>query len=412
MHFKTYVSSIIGNLLDHYDSALFGLLAPFLAPLFFANQDPVTALILTYGMLPLGILTRPLGSLFFGWLGDTFGPKKALSYSLLGMAIVTISMGSLPTYQEIGGLAPSLLALGKAIQSFCAAGETAGGAIVFLEDSPSSKKPLLSSLYDLSSLGGIMIASLLVTLFHPHWRLLFWLGGITALAGLLLRVGQTSHLKNKPISCLFIPKQALFSIIIASGFSHVIYSFAFTIMTGFVPLITPFSKTDLMQINTVLLLVDMMLLPCFGYLANKWGKEKIMLFGALFSAITAIPLFLLLDNASFITVIGIRLLFVTSGVAFAAPYYAWAIEQVPTHTRYTVLALGSALGSQLIGAPACMVSLWLYKVSHLTFAPAIYLAFISSLTVILLLKKRKEHANILSPLDSSSHGGGGRPHIS
>ena len=131
--FRDRLIAMVGNILEHYDHALFGLLAPFLAPLFFEEKDPLTALILTYGMLPFGILMRPLGSLFFGWIGDLFGRTRALFFSLLGMAAVTFAMGCLPTHVEVGYLAPLLLALGRILQNFFAAGESVGGAIYVLE---------------------------------------------------------------------------------------------------------------------------------------------------------------------------------------------------------------------------------------------------------------------------------------
>ena len=96
--------------------------------------------------------------------------------------------------------------------------------------------------------------------------------------------------------------------------------------------------------------------------------------GALASALGAIPLFSLLDNASLGTVIFVRLAIITSGVAFAAPYHAWAIERVPPHCRYLILSLGYALGSQLIGAPTAAISLWLYKTIGWSCAPGFYLA--------------------------------------
>ncbi len=78
--FRHRLAAMIGNILEHYDNVLFGLLVPFIAPLFFPHSDPLTALILTYGMLPLGILMRPLGSLFFGWMGDRWGRTRALFF--------------------------------------------------------------------------------------------------------------------------------------------------------------------------------------------------------------------------------------------------------------------------------------------------------------------------------------------
>src|ERR1700731_673710 len=109
MHYR--VAGMIGNILGNYDKALFGLLAPFIAPLFFGPEDPVTALILTYAMLPLGFLTKPLGALFFGRIGDKYGRKFALCCSLVGMAVFTFGIGCLPVYKTAGAWAPLGLAL-------------------------------------------------------------------------------------------------------------------------------------------------------------------------------------------------------------------------------------------------------------------------------------------------------------
>ena len=387
--FRNRIAGIIGNLLEHYDHALFGLLAPFIAPLFFEEKDPITALILTYGMLPLGFLTRPIGSLCFGWIGDRFGRRQALFFSLSGMAIVTVGMGSLPVYRDIGIYAPLFLALGRMLQSFFAAGESTGGAIFVLEHTQSEKRGLISSLYDASSIMGILIASGLVTLMgtlgciEKNWRILFWAGGITAVFGVILRLLAkdgtefVSDVKRPHwLATLKEHRSALLSIILASGFSHTTYSLAFTLMNGYIPLITSLSKTEVMKVNTSLLVVDMFLLPFFGYLATKFGKERVMFFGALCSVLAAIPLFSLLDHASLGRVIMVRLAIIISGVAFAAPYYAWAIERVPAHHRYLILSFGSAIASQLIGAPTSAICLWLYKTMGWSAAPGLYLVVV------------------------------------
>lgn len=386
--FRDRLAGVIGNLLEHYDSALFGLLAPFIAPLFFEQKDPITALILTYMIFALGIFTRPLGSLFFGWIGDRYGGRQALFYSLLGMALVTMGMGLLPIYREIGIVAPILLAVGRMLQSFCAAGEAVGGAIFVLEHTTQSKRGLISSLYGSSTIGGILIASALVTFMsskgyiQENWRLLFWGGGITAVLGLCLRlaakdgaefVKTVERPKENWFFLLGKHRAAFLSIILASGFSYVTYSLAFTLMNGYIPLVTTLSKTDVMKVNTLLLVLDMILLPCFGYLANKWGKERVMLAGVISSIAGAVPLFALLDQATLTTVIGVRLAIMVCGVAFAAPYYAWAIEQIPASHRYRIVSLGGALGTQLIGAPTSAICLWLYKVSGWCAAPGLYL---------------------------------------
>lgn len=392
-HFRNRLAGVVGNLLEHYDNALFGLLAPFIAPLFFEGKDPVTALILTYGMMPLGFITRPLGSLFFGWMGDRFGRRQALFSSLFGMAVVTMGIGFLPIYKEIGIWSPLLLALSRMLQSFCAAGEATGGAIFVLEHTSTSKRGFISSCYDASSIGGILIASALVTLMSAqgsmdqNWRFLFWAGGITAILGIFLRWMTTDGAefidapKVQNTSWLYALRRyklPLLSIILASGFSYTTYSLAFTLMNGYIPLITSLSKTEVMQVNTVLLVVDLCLLPFFGYLANKFGKERVMLTAAFWSVLSAIPLFSLLEHASLGTVIAVRLLIITFGVAFAAPYYAWAMEQVPPRHRYLILSLGGALGSQLIGTPTSAICLWLYKSLGWSWVPGLYLVVIGT----------------------------------
>lgn len=417
------LAGMIGNILENYDSALFYLLAPFIAPLFFDTEKPITALILTYALLSVGVITRPLGSLFFGWMGDRFGRRYSLFFSLTGMAIATVGMGCLPTSRQAGFWAPLLLALGRMLQNFCAAGESASGAIFVLEHTEAQKRSFMSSIYDASSIIGILIASALVTLFsstvfstlgneylvEEGWRLLCWFGGITAILGLFLRLkgNEGADFINAPkirkinlLKLLNAYRAPFIGIIFASGFCYTTYTTAFTLMNGYIPIITSLTKTEVMKINTWLLLLDMFLLPCFGYLASKLGKEKVMFSSALLLAVSAIPLFSLLGHAPLETVIAIRLIIVTLGVAFAATYHAWALELVPPQHRCTILALGCAIGSQLIGAPSAAICLWLYQQMDWVAAPALYLAAtgaIASYVIYYFAKQRATYMAVAGP---------------
>lgn len=396
------IAAIVGNFLEHYDNALFGLISPFIAPLFFEGKDPVTALILTYSMLPLGLISRPLGSLFFGWIGDSFGRKQALFLSLTGMGVVTISMGSIPLYKEIGPWAPFLLGLGRMFQGFFSAGEVSGGAIFLLEHTSHPKRSLVSSYYDAFSIGGALLASALVALISAQgwieegWRYLFWAGGITALCGIILRWKDPEVFEcietSKRLWVLKTYLSPFFAILFASGFSYTTYSLAFTLMNGFVPLVTSLSKTEVMQINTMLLVYDMLLLPLMGYLASRFGKERVMITGALSLVLFAIPLFSLLDHASLGTCVGVRIAIISFGVAFSAPYYAWALERIPPRHRYLILSLAGAFGSQLIGMPTSAICLWLYKTLGWSWAPGLYLqatGALAGLSVLFFMRRKQ-----------------------
>lgn len=389
-------AAALGNIVDHYDTALFSLLAPFIAPLFFANQTPIVALILTYAMLCLGILTRPIGALFFGKIGDTYGRKTALFFSLSGMGLTTFLIGCLPTHYQVGSLAPFLLAIVRSFQGFFATGESIGGAIFMLESAHKNRRNLLSSFYDASTILGILFASFVVMLLSSsetvliYWRVLFWLGSLTAIIGIFIRSrGEESpefvnDVKTEYKNLFFLIykyRRPFLLLVLAAGFSYSTYSFSFTLMNGFVPLISDVSKTSLLQMNTSLLVFDMLLLPCFGLLTRWVKREKLMLFGLGGVTLSSMPLFYLLGLNSFLCVAIVRSCIVFFGVAFAATYYAWALELVPVKARFTLLSIGSALGSQLIGNSSVAVSLWLYKATKWIAAPGLYLSFIALTTL-------------------------------
>jgi len=396
---RSFLAGILGNLTEHYDSALYAMLAPILAPHFFP-YDPLTSLILTFAIMPLGMLTRPLGALFFGYIGDTYGRRRALFLSLSGMAITTTLMGSLPTYQTVGFFAPILLALGRIFQNFFASGETSGGAIFVLEESMSREKNLLSSLYSCSTILGILIASFAVTVIsyfgwiESGWRYLFFLGSIAGIFGLYIRrdapIKMVDKKKTNPLGLLKKYPHEILSIMLVSGFSYTIYAFCTSFMNGFLPLIASVSNTGAMGLNTTILLLDLAVLPLFGILADRFSKERVMGISSLAAALFAPLLFLSLKDASLMQASTIRVFFVLIGACFAAPFHFWAVSLVPKENRYLIISFSVAVGSQIIGAPSAALGLWLYKSTGYTFAPAIYLsltAFLASGAIYLSTKR-------------------------
>jgi MFS transporter, MHS family, proline/betaine transporter len=372
-----FLSACLGNLFEHYETALFGFLSPFLASFLFPQQDPLIALILTYAMIPLGMLARPLGALVFGYIGDVHGRKQALFLSLSGMAVISGLIALIPSYSQIGILAPVFFCLGRIIQNFFSAGETMGGAIFILENYSEKHHDFLSGLYSASTIGGILLASMGVVFLSSYqmleegWRILYLIGCLTAFLGCLIRrclpstddVSSTkSSLPHLSYSKMFWDyRQTLLLIAVCSGFSYATYSMALVLMNGFIPLISSFTKEQMINLNTGLLILDFSALPFFGWLSSKISREKLMISTALIVAISAIPLFVLLRDASFLLVLGIRVCLVLFGVAFFAPFHAWAQKLVSPAYRYSLISFGYALGSQLLGGPTAAVSLWLFK---------------------------------------------------
>lgn len=399
-------NACFGNLFEHYDTALFGFLSPFLAPLIFPSHNPITALILTYAIIPFGMFARPLGSLVFGYIGDMQGRSKALFLTLTGMALVSGFMACIPTYSHIGALAPILFCLGRALQNFLSGGESMGGAIFLLENTSEKKHDILSSLYCASTIGGHLLASFGVYLLSqsmpidPGWRLLYLFGCITALFGSFIR--RQVHIPPAPLKLsqtlsnlgkmFWINRRPLLCIVLTAGFASATYSIALVLMNGFIPLITTLTKTEVMAVNSYLLIFDFCALPFFGYLSSKVSREKVMLFASLGTTLFAIPLFTLLEGGTLTTIIGVRACFVIAGVAFFAPFHAWAQQLVDPSSRYAVISFGYAVGSQMIGGPTAAISLWCFQKTNIVSSACWYWAFLalaSSIAILFAIRSKK-----------------------
>lgn len=393
------INACLGNLFEHYDTALFGFLSPFLAPLIFPQQDPITALILTYAILPLGMLLKPVGALVFGHIGDVYGRQRALFLTLAGMSVVSGAIAFLPTYAQAGLLSPLLFFFSRALQNFFAAGETMGGAIFLLENSSEKHHDFLSSIYCTSTMGGHLLASFAVYILSSYqvidsgWRLLYLFGCITAIFGCFMRFSPAPVAVPKKISDTFADyktvfwkyRKPFFFILLTSGFASANYSISLVLMNGFVPLVTSITKTEIMKINTYLLIFDFLALPFFGWVASKIAREKVMLAASMGVVLFAIPLLISLEGASIIGVIGIRAALVAFGVAFFAPFHAWAQTIIPSQHRYVIISLGYSMGYQLLGSPSASLSLWLYQKTGMVSSIAWYwmaLAFASTLSII------------------------------
>ena len=130
---KTSLTGAIGNVLEWYDFAVFGFVAPFLSSQFFPASDKTSALIKTFGVFAVGYLARPLGGVLFGQIGDRFGRKRALQLSVAMMAIPTSLITVLPTHNQVGLLAPILLVLLRLAQGLSVGGELIGSSTYLVE---------------------------------------------------------------------------------------------------------------------------------------------------------------------------------------------------------------------------------------------------------------------------------------
>ena len=167
---------------------------------------------------------------------------------------------------------------------------------------------------------------------------------------------------------------------------------ALVLMNGLIPLISTMTKAEVMKINTYLLIFDFCALPFFGLVASRVPREQLMLSASLSVALLSIPLLLSLEGASLIGVIAVRAVLVIFGVAFFAPFHAWAGQLVPQDARYAVISLGYALGYQILGSPTAPLALWCFQKTGMVSSVAWYwmfLGLLSSGIIVFALRAKK-----------------------
>ncbi|WP_375332941.1 MFS transporter [Candidatus Tisiphia endosymbiont of Psammoecus bipunctatus] len=388
---KKDISILIGNALDHFDTAIYSFLAPVLSMIFFPKDDPIVALILTYSVLTTSIVTRPVGSIIFSIIVKKRGPTLALSYSLIGVAITTMSIGFIPTYQMIGWFSPLMLLIIRMMLAIFGEGEHCIAKLYIVENKTQIQGVKASYLYELSTMFGIIIASFISNILissnhHEYWRLCFILGGSTGIVGIYLRrYSNTSQRaieqKSSTSNVILNNKCNILRVSIVSGFSYMTYVIPFVVMNSFVPLITSISLEAMMSVNTILLIIDVAMIPLVGHFIKKYRPVDVMIVSTSILFISIVPLWLYITDASVWYINFVRLWIITLGVTFACPLNYWLNSLFRSSDKYMLVSIGDALGNSIFGrsTPAVCIAIWHFTGSSI--AIGVYIAMITLVTI-------------------------------
>src|SRR5581483_9867334 len=157
---KAIIAGVMGNVLEWYDFGVYGYLVSVISQLFFPAGDRIVSLLLTFAVFGVGFVMRPVGSILFGIYGDRLGRRKALSAVIFLMAFSTLAIGLLPTYQQVGLLAPILLVAARLLQGLSAGGEWGGSTAYIVEFAPEGRRGFIGSWQQVSVGGGFLLGSL------------------------------------------------------------------------------------------------------------------------------------------------------------------------------------------------------------------------------------------------------------
>lgn len=156
---RAMLAGSLGTLIEYYDFSVYGYLAVVIAPQFFPSEEPAAALLATLAVFATGLVVRPVGGVFFGWLGDRWGRRKALVSSVLCMGVASSATGLLPTYSQIGVTAAVLLLLCRLMQGISTGGESVGAYTYIYESAPPQRRAFLGAVTPIGSNLGFMFAA-------------------------------------------------------------------------------------------------------------------------------------------------------------------------------------------------------------------------------------------------------------
>lgn len=394
--------AIVGNIVEYYDYGLFAVYTHTLGALFFPSADPFLQTLLAFATFAIGFFMRPLGGIAFGYIGDKLGRKTSLTVSILGMAACTFSIGILPTYADIGVMAPVLLLIIRLCQGLCVGGEGAGVAIFILEHTEGYRPGFMGSIVMASNMVGTLLAvfvGIILNHFCPLgncWRYAFILGGFTGLIGLYLRYQLTETpefikrkknktiLKHPIVRAITRQWRSMLMVMLLGGITSAV---AYTIrgyLNIFFYEVMHYTSNEALYFTSFALFIMIVLLPLFGLLSDKIGNRRSLTIMCYLTILTVIPLYEMLADADK----NIALVF--TGLAgfgalaagICAPAYSYAIKAFEVELRFTGVAFSWNVGLALLGGTTPMISRYLSERYSIT-APAYYIVLVAILFLLM-----------------------------
>jgi MFS family permease len=380
---KATASGWIGSALEYYDFFIYATAASLIFPnIFFPKSDPKTAIIASLATYGVGYVARPIGAFFLGHWGDTHGRKMVLIVCMFMMGFSTIGVGLLPTYEQVGLLAPGLLVLLRLVQGFAVAGEISGASSMILEHAPFGRRAYYSS-FTLQGVqaGQILAAAVFLPLAHymPQgafnswgWRIPFLLSFVVIIAGWIIRreveetpafaeEGQHGEVPKAPVVQAIVQNWADMLRVMFCSLMNVIpvvatiFGAAYAVQPGYG---IGFDKDVYLWIPVLGNIVAVVVIPFVGNLADKVGRKPLIIGGAIASGILSYGYLYSISTHNVPLAIVMSLLM--WGVVYQgynAVFPSFYPEMFPTRTRVSGMAISQNLGTAVTALlPALFVA--------------------------------------------------------
>ena len=402
------MGGFIGNVVEWYDFALYGYLAGVIAPVFFPDGNRNAALIATYGIFAAGFLMRPVGAAFFGWYGDRHGRARTMQISVALMALPTLLLGVLPTYAQVGVLAPVLLVLVRLLQGLSVGGEFSSSATYLVETASEGKRGLTGSWANIGSmtgtLAGVGAAALVTGVFDADtvtawaWRLPFLGGAGLGLVAILIRrdlhnserfvAHHAAREKSSPLLEAFTTnrRETLLAVGFASAYGVCFY-LAFVYLPEWLSGEDLMDRSTALAISTAMTLLVIPAMPLLAIVGDRLVPRRTWIalaLGAL--GLLGWPLYWWMEDSDG-SIASVTTTYAVSFALLAVPLGsapALFVEMFPERDRLSGYSVAFNLGVGVVGGTTPMVATALIATTDVAAIPGLYLAVAGALAVVLL----------------------------
>src|SRR5947209_11208827 len=404
---KVIAAGMIGNVLEWYDFAIYGYFATAIGRHFFSHEDAVAQPLSAFGVFAVGYVMRPVGGAVVGHIGDRFGRRAALTFSVAAMAIPTFLIGLLPGYATLGVAAPIALTLLRMVQGLSVGGEYTSSMVFLVEHAPDGRRGLMGALTTCGATGGILLGSAVGagfaasmpadTLAAWGWRIPFLLGLIVGIAGYFLRrhVLETVPIEQRKRAPIVETLHDHWRIVLGfaglSLFNAVGFYVSFVYLVSWLQTADGIAPARALEINSLSMTILLPVLLATGLLTDRFGRKPFLLLAPALAFVAALPLFWLLNHPSVLLAqLGQLGLVLIVGLYIGAQP-AILVEAAPPQVRCTAVALGYNICLGVIGGLTPLAATWLVERSGDEIAPAFLIMAAAAVTFFTVLQFRETY---------------------
>lgn len=427
---RAIAAAAIGNGLEWFDFGVYGYFAVIIGHVFFPAHSATASLLSAFAVFAVAFVARPLGSFFFGPLGDKIGRSGVLVTTILMMSGATVAVGLLPSYDAIGIWAPIGLVVLRLIQGFSTGGEYGSAATFIAEYAPDERRGFFASWLELGTLAGYSLAAILAAVLTAllsseamlswGWRIPFLMAAPMGVFGLYLRLRlEDSPAFNQAREAGEVAQAPLretltehwramvlcFGIVIVW---NVAYYTALKYMPSYLTVRLNIGETQALLLSLGVLVGMMVLLTFIGRLSDRIGRKPVLLTACIGLLLFSYPAFALMQGGAGLEFAGLAIIgFFVVLLSGTLPATLPAIFS--TRVRNGGFTIAYNLSTSLFGGTAPLVITYLISVSGSNYIPAYYLmaAAAIAITPILLIR---ETAGLPLAGSEAIHGPPGRTH--